>query len=343
LERKRLPDSSSVVLSFPQLPTVMTTLSRRDFLLAGGSLAAAPMLPRHGGMMFKPDQSERTYHILGVPLRSGSLYPGNENDAQAYRDAQLLTRLQNVGCKAVDDGDVAIPSYLPHHSIPPIRSWPGPRIAWDCVSDRVRPFLQESGHVPLLIGCDCSVVVGTTQALMRSGAQDIHILYIDGDFDDAPLDSSHCQSAASLAVWLLTHDSAFWTGPALHPSQVTVMGWSISSKAEPGRQAQSIPLADVRRLSPAQAARQALAAIPTNASILVHFDIDVFQKDEMPAAYFPHEEGLTLLQGAELLSVLLKDKRIRLIEVSEYASLRDLDQRHVKKVIDLIAAGVKIG
>jgi arginase len=80
------------------------------------------------------DRTERSYHVLGVPLRTGSLYPGSENDAQAYRDVQLLPRLQAAGCKAIDDGDVMVPSYLPHHAIPPIRSWPGPRIAWDCVS-----------------------------------------------------------------------------------------------------------------------------------------------------------------------------------------------------------------
>ena len=34
-----------------------------------------------------------TYHVLGVPLRTGSLYPGSENDAQAYREAGLLARL----------------------------------------------------------------------------------------------------------------------------------------------------------------------------------------------------------------------------------------------------------
>ena len=38
------------------------------------------------------------YHVLGVPLRSGSLYPGSENDAQAHRDADLVGRLQAVGC-----------------------------------------------------------------------------------------------------------------------------------------------------------------------------------------------------------------------------------------------------
>jgi arginase len=50
------------------------------------------------------DHRERTYHILGVPLRTGSLYPGSENDAQAYRDVQLLAGLQAVGCNALAEG-----------------------------------------------------------------------------------------------------------------------------------------------------------------------------------------------------------------------------------------------
>jgi hypothetical protein len=53
--------------------------------------------------------AERTYQVFGVPLRSGSLVPGSENDAQEYRDVHLLARLQAAGCKAVDDGDVPIP------------------------------------------------------------------------------------------------------------------------------------------------------------------------------------------------------------------------------------------
>lgn len=37
--------------------------------------------------------NEITYHVLGVPLRTGSLIPGNEDDASAYRDADLVPRL----------------------------------------------------------------------------------------------------------------------------------------------------------------------------------------------------------------------------------------------------------
>src|SRR5215467_6560819 len=295
---------------------------------AATPLSAAEIQTPGEAMSEKPEGNERTYQILGVPLRTGSLYPGSENDAQAYRDVQLLARLQASGCKAVDGGDVAIPSYLPHHSIPPIRSWPGPRIAWEATSERIKPYLEQPGHVPLLVGCDCSIVVGTVQALTRAVGQDVYVLYVDGDFDDAAPDPARCQSAAAMAVWLLTHSSAFWGGPAVRGSQVTLIGWSNPSRT-PEAGVRSISLKDVRRSGAREAAQQALQAIPTSAPILLHFDIDVLQQRDVAAAYFPHVEGLSLSEAGELLSVLLRDPRIRIIEVSEYASLRDLDQSGV--------------
>jgi arginase len=281
-----------------------------------------------------------TYHVLGVPLRTGSLYPGNENDAQAYRAAQLLPRLRAAGCAAVDEGDLALPSYLPHHAIPPIRSWPGPRIAWDLVGERIAPWLAEPDHVPLLIGCDCSLVVGTTQALRRAAGDDVHVLYVDGDFDDAAPDPARCQSAAAMAVWLLTQDSPFWTGPPLRPSQVTVLGWTLGSQStQPGLG--SLSLAEVRRLGPREAARQSLANVSPSASILVHLDIDVFHPRDVPAAYFPHAEGLSLAEGVELLGGLLGDPRVRLLELAEYALLRDQDQRTAAALVDLLAGTIR--
>ena len=290
-------------------------------------------------MSANADRAGRTYHVLGIPLRTGSLYPGSEDDARAYRDAGLVARLQAAGCEAVDEGDVAIPSYLPHHTIPPIRSWPGPRIAWDCVGEAIKSYLRQPGHVPLLIGCDCSVVVGTVQVLRRV-ADDVHVLYVDGDFDDAAPDPERCQSAAALAVWLLTQRSPFWAGPPLEPSQVTVIGAS-SASASGQAGMRSVSLADVRRLGPGEAARQALQAVPTSASVVLHLDVDVLQQRDMPAAYFPHSEGLSWPEAQELLGGLLRDPRIRIVEVSEYASLRDPDQRSVDKLVDVLAEGLK--
>jgi arginase len=317
-------------------------VERRQFLMSTAAamatqlLAGQPMLGRQATV----GVADRTYHLFGVPLRSGSLLPGSENDAQAYRDVHLLDRLKAAGCKAMDDGDVAIPSYLPHHSIPPIRSWPGPRIVWDCVSERITPVLQQPGQVPLLVGCDCSIVVGTAQALLRGSSQDVHVLYIDGDFDDAPPDARRSQSAASCAVWLLANNSPFWAGPALRPSQVSVIGWTNASRS--GQTGiDSISLADIRRSKPREVAQQVLQSVPASSSLLLHFDIDVLQSRDTPAAYFPRPEGMTLPEIGELLGVLLKDPRIRIIEISEYASLRDFDQGSVGKLVGVLCEALK--
>ena len=61
----------------------------------------------------------------------------------------------------------------------------------------------------------------------------------------------------------------------------------------------------------------------------------------MPAAYFPHADGLSLSEAGELLGTLLRDPRIRIIEVAEYAALRDLDQHCVSGLVELLAEGLK--
>lgn len=281
----------------------------------------------------------RTYHLLGVPLRTGSLYPGSENDAQAYRDVGLLDRLHQAGLTATDDGDLPIPSYLPHHTVPPIRSWPGPRIVWDLLGQHLAPVLERPGHVPLLIGCDCSIVVGSAQALMGDAPDDLHVLYVDGDVDDAPPDPARGLSAAALSVWLLTQPSPFWAGPPLKPSQVTVIGASAQPAAQSG--VRVLSLADVQQTGPGEAARQVLDALPPTANLLLHLDVDVIRQGDMPAAYFPHPDGLTWTETHALLSTLLADPRIRIAEVAEYAALRDRDQACASRLAGLLAETLK--
>jgi len=56
----------------------------------------------------------------------------------------------------------------------------------------------------------------------------------------------------------------------------------------------SVSLADIRLAKPREVAQQVLQSVPASASLVVHFDIDCLQSREMPAAYFPHTEGMTL-------------------------------------------------
>ena len=281
----------------------------------------------------------RTYHILGIPLRSGSWTPGNEQDPQAYRDVQLLDALKAAHVNAYDEGDLAVPSYLPHHTVPPIRNWPGPRIVWDQLAERLTPLLRQPHHVPLLIGCDCSILVGSAQALARSGAADVHVVYVDGDVDDGPAIAERCQSAAYMALWLLTEPSPFRNGAPVPPTNVHVVGNSKpAERAQSG--IQTLALHDVRRLGARAAAEHVLSAIPAAADVLLHFDVDVFHLDAMPAMYFPHDDGVTMDEGRTLFEMFARDPRIRLIEISEYASVRDFDRRAAQALADMIVQGL---
>jgi arginase family enzyme len=276
----------------------------------------------------------RTYHLFGVPLRTGSLYPGNENDARPLREARLAERLRSAGCDLIDEGDIAIPSYLPHHSVPPIRNWPGPRIAWDCVAEQLRAHLAIPGHVPLLVGCDCSIVVGTTQALLADGQGEVHVIYIDGDLDQSAPQPASVQSAAAVATWILTHASPFWSGPPLQSSQLTIVGTPATDAPElTGR---AFSLAMLREVGPQSLAKIILQDVPRAARVVVHFDVDAICQRDMPAAYFPHAEGMTLQECTELLRALVGDPRVSVVEVAEYAALRDLDQRSAHGLIELL-------
>ena len=151
--------------------------------------------------------------------------------------------------------------------------------------------LKQPGCVPLLIGCDCSIVVGTVQALMQSGSRQVHVVYIDGDFDDAAPQAHVSNSAASFAVWFLTNASPFWAGPVLKPSQVSVVGWSVPSRS-PGEKADSLSLAELRKNGIRASVSRLLERIPSSTDILIHIDTDVLTKKEMAGCVFSARRGI---------------------------------------------------
>jgi endoglucanase len=279
--------------------------------------------------------ADRIYHMIGVPRRAGSLVAGTEDDPGAFRDAGFAARLRAHGCAVVDEGDVALPSFLPHHHEAPIRNWPAPALVWDALAARLGPLLRQPGAVPLLVGCDCSVVVGSARAL-RGASGAVHVVYIDGDIDAAAPTAEKCQSAAASALWLLTQPSPFVRGPVLRPAEVTVTAWSQAGTAEQAIGFGSMPLDEVDALGPRAAARRVLRGIAPTAAILVHFDVDVLADSAAPVAYFPHSRGLTVAAATELLAEFACDPRTRLVEIAEYASLRDLDRRGITLLADLV-------
>ena len=265
-------------------------ITRRSF---AGMCAALPAL---AGCRHRNASAAWTsiYDIFGVPLRTGSLYPGTENDAIAYREAGIIDQFRSAGMHAADRGDIRHSqlSPAPLHSSSKKLARPAHRLG--LCQRTLGESLKQPGHVPLLIGCDCSIVVGTAQALTRAGSRELHVLYIDGDFDDAA-PQAHVSQQRGKFCGLASHQCFAVLG---RTGAETIAGhrgrlecsFAIARETRPIL----LSLAEIRKIGIRESAARVLERIPPSTDILIHLDIDVLTKQEMPAAYFPHSEGLTL-------------------------------------------------
>lgn len=271
------------------------------------------------------------FRLIGVPSAAGSLFTGIERAASHYREADLSARLREAGIDCVDGGNLDIPSFLPRHDVPPVRNWPAPRIVWETAAPAVRRA-REQGDVPLLVGGDCSIVTGVAAGLARS-ERALHVICVDGHVDGVAPNAERCVGAAAMGLWFATHESRLWHGH-LKPSAVTVLGCT-------DRQDVTLPFAvfDAEEVAaqPADAAKAALAGIPPDAQMLVHFDVDVLDCSVMPAAYSPNPNGLTLDTTATVLREVVQDPRLAALEVTEYVPHKDVDGQCVRRIGDLLA------
>ncbi len=285
--------------------------------------------------------SQRTYCLVGVPYAAGAFGQGALAAPAALRRAGLHMRACAAGLDCDDIGDVGLPdtTALVYHSVPPIRHWPMPRLVWEATRERLRPALQQ-GHVPVVLGGDCSIFVGVAQALADVvDPRTMQVLYLEGHIDAEVPSAERCVGAAAMGLEIVTTPSPFWTGPILSPSAITVIG--CSRQIHP--QIPHFTLANVRRLGPEQAAHLALQRCRAAEALLLHFDVDVMVDAELPGAYDASEDGLTLTEASILLRIFLADPRVRAIEVTEYCPDNDPAKHGAAALVDLLTDALAAG
>ena len=208
------------------------------------------------------------------------------------------------------------------------------------------------GEFPILLGGDCSILLGSSLALRRRGRYGL--LFIDGHADFYQPEANPNGEAASM-------DLAFATGhgpepltnleglrPLVRDEDVVLFGFR---DAEEQRQYGSQPLPpqmlsmdlkEVRRLGIERAAHRAVEHLtasdrPTH-GFFIHLDADVVSDDLMPAVDYRMPDGLTWDELRTALEVALASGRAVGIEITIYnpsldesgASGRDLSRTLVR-------------
>jgi arginase len=207
------------------------------------------------------------------------------------------------------------------------------------LADAVAAVLDE-GEFPVVLGGDCSVLLGTMLALRRRGRYGL--LYIDGDADFYQPEVNPLRGAASAS------DLAFATGrgpdvvtdiegrrPLVRDEDVVVFACRDAADRE-RRGCQPLPenmlVVDrdqVRRLGAAAAASEAVRYLAREGGpedgFWIHLDADVFDETIMQAVDDPRPDGLAWDEVVSALSVAVRSGRATGLQVAIYNPDIDTD------------------
>jgi arginase len=268
--------------------------------------------------------------IVGVPSSAASYAAGQDLAPAALRSAGLLARLAAAGLEVRDEGD------LPHQVWKPDREHPLAQNADQAtasvreLADRLGPLLAR-GDFTLVLGGNCTIVLGIMAALRRLGAGAPGLLYIDRHYDmntpastaDGALDWMGLAHALALPGCVDMLTDAFGPRPLLEPHQVAWLGvepqlatdWEREQAARLGlHMATSQALAT----DPAGAATAALGHLPAG-PLAVHIDVDVLDFIDAPLAENTdcRNTGPTLGQAEQALMAAARDPRARALSIGE--------------------------
>jgi arginase len=189
------------------------------------------------------------------------------------------------------------------------------------------------GEFPVVLGGDCSILLGTMLALRRRGRYGL--LYIDGDADFYQPEVNPLRGAASAS------DLAFATGrgpdlvcdiegrrPLVRDDDVVVFGCRDAADRQ-RRGCQPLPAGmlvvdrdQVRRLGVAAAARAAVTFLTRQGGpedgFWIHLDADVFDETIMQAVDDPRPGGLGWDDVASAVRTAVGSGRARGLQVAIY-------------------------
>jgi arginase len=286
----------------------------------------------------------RPVALVGAPSSIG-IRPYDDGRARrldlaprALRDRGLVERLG-----ARDHGDVRPPPYVDFQrpGRRP-RNEPGVAAYSRALAERVASASQGDAFV-LLLGGDCSVVLGSLLGLRPRGGPPVGLAYVDGHADFATPEESRTGSAASMCLALavgrgdtpLARLSA--EGPLVRAEDTVLIGRRDHAEPWYGHDAlRAAPLLDlpdeaVRERGLDGTARATLERLGSlEGGFWIHVDADVLDPIDLPAVDSPEPGGLRLSELRDLLRPLVHHPRARGMELTIYDP--ELDPQRVGAV-----------
>src|SRR5579864_7728930 len=272
----------------------------------------------------------RAIGYAGVPTSLGSYSPGQEKAPRAFREAGFPEMLRKAGLTVVDYGDLAVRRWRPDKKNVLAQHW---EAVVACVRE-TEAHLSEAtrqGHIPVVIGGNCTIELGVVAANLRKSAN-LGLIYLDLHADmntpasttDGALDwmgMAHMLGLKGTIPQLAGCGPKF---PLLAPGQVHLVGFDPNSATEwerntvQQREIATSILAEAAK-SPVKCAEAVLFQWAAKFErFLVHFDVDVIDYNDLPLAEnYSKNKGISHSHALDLLEVWVKSPKFGGLTLTE--------------------------
>jgi arginase len=292
----------------------------------------------------------RQYAIIEAPSVLGLRPTGVEKLPDALLAAGLATRL-----RARRAGRVQPPPYDDRRDPETLMLNPkGIAEYTSKLADSIGEVL-DTGDFPVVLGGDCSIVLGGLLALRRRGR--FGLLFVDGHTDFYQPEANTNGEAASSDLALATGRGpeilTTFDGyrPLVRDADVVVLGFRDAEEAArygsqlPPPAMKTIDLAEVRRLGIKASAHEAVDRLSRNglAGFWIHLDADALDDGVMPAVDYRLPDGLSFDELEIILETALQSPRAVGLEITIFNPHLDRDGRIARSLVDTLVRSMTSG
>jgi arginase family enzyme len=276
--------------------------------------------------------------ILDAPIDCSAAGRGEERAPAALRAAGLVERLH---ARDAGEADARIRDTRRDRDTGVIGARDVRRAA-AAVRSHVGDVL-DAGDCPIVLGGDCTLLLGVFQALPRGSG----LWFVDGHADFLDGESSPTGEAADMDLAILTGHGPpgllELDSPLIEPAAVVLLGHRPAelhpdvarenARLDPDIHALTAP--EVRERGAGRVGRDAVARLADRPAWL-HLDLDVLDERVLPAVSYPQPLGLDWDELLALVGPLVAAPNLVGVSIADFNPDRDADGTHAARVVEAL-------
>jgi arginase len=277
--------------------------------------------------------------IVGVPMDLGASRRGVDMGPSAIRYARLHDKLERLGIETiVDHGNLGVPIREAASADDAAAKYFGV-IAGVC--EQLSAVVESAvlaGGMPVVLGGDHSIAMGTLAGLARAYGAPAGLVWIDAHADINSPQSSTTGNVHGMPLWFALKNGLAQAGRTVQIGLRDVDPGEKRMLREFGVKAFS--MSDVDKLGMTRVMEEAISIAGGETRIHVSFDMDGIDPSEAPGTGTPVKGGLSYREAHLVMEMLYDSGRLGSIEMVEINPILDHRNQTAALAVGLICSGL---